>query len=270
MPPALSDLDSESEHGQSQVQSREPSPVEEKKVPVRKGRPAKRQVEEVPEVIEDAEESEDAEEVDDDQAASGSGEEEEEEYVVEKIVGHRFVGNACEYDVKWQGYDDPADRTWEPEDNLKKGAMDILQEYHEKIGGKPESKKRGKPSKTAAGAKRKGRQSSAPSASATPASTKRVKKEQEWAPPTGSWEGDIDYVDTVEETNDPKTGKKVRYAYVVWQNQKKTQHPLQHIYQKCPQKMLQYYESHLVFKSNDGEMESDLNGNNVTMEDDVL
>ena len=92
--------------------------------------------------------------------------------------------------------------------------MDILQEYHEKIGGKPEPKKRGKPAKTTAGAKRKGRQSSAPSASATPAPAKRVKKEQEWAPPAGSWEGDIDYVDTVEETNDPKTGKKINSAKV--------------------------------------------------------
>lgn len=74
----------------------------------------------------------------------------------------------------------------------------------------------------------------------------------------------MSHVDTVEETKNPKTGQLERFAYLVWNNQKKTQHPLKHIYQKCPQKvrspcfvaldlhtnsaqMLLYYESHLVF-----------------------
>jgi chromobox protein 1 len=74
---------------------------------------------------------------------------------------------------------------------------------------------------------------------------KRAKKEKEWSPPPGSWETEVDYVDTVEETIDHKTGNLTRYAYLVWNNQKKSQHPLHHVYQKCPQKMLQYYESHL-------------------------
>lgn len=68
---------------------------------------------------------------------------------------------------------------------------------------------------------------------------------QDWVPPDGSWELDVDYVDTVEEAMDPKSGKMTRFAYLVWNNQKKTQHPLGHVYHKCPQKMLMYYESHL-------------------------
>jgi chromobox protein 1 len=65
----------------------------------------------------------------------------------------------------------------------------------------------------------------------------KKEKEAEWSPPPGSWENDVDYVDTVEESADPKTGDLTRYAYLVWLNTKKTQHPLVHVYQKCPQKV---------------------------------
>jgi chromobox protein 1 len=116
----------------------------------------------------------------------------------------------------------------------------VLNEYFESIGGRPE-----------VGKKRKGRKSAARSESGTPAANKRLKQEKEWSPPPGSWEHDVNFVDTVEELKDPVTGKKVRYAYLVWVNQRKTQHPLAHVYQKCPQKMLDYYESHLVFSTND-------------------
>jgi chromobox protein 1 len=77
------------------------------------------------------------------------------------------------------------------------------------------------------------------------APAKKPKKEKEWTPPQGSWENDVDYVETVEQVPDPKTGEEKRYAYLVWNNDKKTQHLLSSVYQKCPQKMLQYYESHL-------------------------
>jgi chromobox protein 1 len=118
------------------------------------------------------------------------------------------------------------------------GAVEVLSEYWEQIGGRPEAK---------TGAKRKGRKSAAPeSETGTPASVaKRPRKEKEWSPPPGSWEQDVDYVETVSETIDTKTGQPQRFAYLVWNNRKKSQHPLHHIYTKCPQKMLQYYESHL-------------------------
>lgn len=105
----------------------------------------------------------------------------------------------------------------------------MLQEYWAEIGGKPEAPK-----------KRKGGKSTSES-EATPGSAKgankRMKREQEWSPPPGSWEHDVDTVDTVEENLDPATGKLQRYAYLVWKNQRKTQHPLAHVYQKCPQKV---------------------------------
>ncbi|KAF2263104.1 hypothetical protein CC78DRAFT_466513 [Lojkania enalia] len=139
------------------------------------------------------------------------------------------------YEVKWQGYEARKDRTWEPEDNLS-GALEILHEYWDSIGGRPNPKTR----------KRKGRKSAAEPETSTPVNdAKRARKEKEWSPPPGSWEHDVAYVDTVEESIDSKTGNPTRYAYLVWNNRRKTQHPLVHVNQKCPQKMLAYYESHL-------------------------
>jgi chromobox protein 1 len=163
------------------------------------------------------------------------------------------------------------------------GAADVLAEYHEEIGGRPQPK----------GMKRKAAPTGGKSESGTPAaSSKRgrpaddkpaPKVEKAWSPPPGSWEHDVSYVDTVEELSDgvdPKTGNKRVQAYVVWKNQRKTSHPLRLLYQKCPQKvwfdsshlgshdalhsradpsqMLMYYETHLVFTTIDSK--EDTNG----------
>jgi chromobox protein 1 len=124
------------------------------------------------------------------------------------------------------------------------GAVDVLNEYFAKIGGRPEPK----------GQKRKGRPSTAgiKSEPGNPvSSTKRAKSDKavkaikiepeekvvQWSPPPGSWEHDVDHIDTVEQTRNPKTGELEVFAYLVWKNEQKTQHPLKHVYQKCPQKV---------------------------------
>jgi chromobox protein 1 len=118
---------------------------------------------------------------------------------------------------------------WTHADNNREGARDVVEEYFEEIGGRPKPK---------GGQKRKGRQAGVTSESATPAaSAKKIKAEKTWVPPQGSWEHDVDYIDTVEERADPKTGELAKFAYLVWTNEKKTQHPLKHVYQKCPQKV---------------------------------
>lgn len=115
-------------------------------------------------------------------------------------------------------------------------AADVLKEYYDDIGGPPE--------RPAKGTKRKSTAATPKSATATPASSaKRSRKapeppEKPWSPPPGSWEHDVSHIDTVEQNLDPKTGRDAKFAYIVWNNQKKTQHPLQHVYTKCPQKVL--------------------------------
>jgi chromobox protein 1 len=119
----------------------------------------------------------------------------------------------------------------------------MLQSYYDSLGGRPTA------NGNSNSKKRKGRKSAAGDSPAPPVATssKRARKEREWSPPPGSWENDVDYIETVEqsETIEKETGEPTKYAYLTWNNGKKTQHPLRYVYQKCPQKMLLYYESHL-------------------------
>lgn len=70
--------------------------------------------------------------------------------------------------------------------------------------------------------------------------------------PPGSWEELVSNIDHIEETLDPKTGGLKRVAYIHWcdgDDPVHTRHDLTTLYKKCPQKMLVYYESHLVFRN---------------------
>lgn len=53
-----------------------------------------------------------------DELADGSDEEGEDEYSVEEITEHKILKGKIMYRVKWLGYDDEADMTWEPAENL--------------------------------------------------------------------------------------------------------------------------------------------------------
>ena len=60
----------------------------------------------------------------------------DEEYEVEKVLDKRVqVGNQVEYLVKWKGYDDPDDNTWEPADNLReaKVAIDMFEKEEMRV-----------------------------------------------------------------------------------------------------------------------------------------
>lgn len=109
--------------------------------------------------------------------------------------------------------------------------IDALAEYHKSIGGRPDN------------TKKRGRKSAANSETSNPVAAKRMKKEKPWAPPAGSWEDDVDHVETVEQRVNPKTGRQEKFGYLIWKSrteegtQIKTQHPLQLIFKKCPQKV---------------------------------
>lgn len=54
-----------------------------------------------------------------DEREDGSEDGGEDEYSVDKIVAHDFERNGqVKYHVKWLGYEDEADITWEPAENL--------------------------------------------------------------------------------------------------------------------------------------------------------
>lgn len=53
------------------------------------------------------------------EVAEDDEEDEEDEYRVEKIIQHGYgKGGVVIYQIKWLGYDDEADLTWEPVENL--------------------------------------------------------------------------------------------------------------------------------------------------------
>jgi len=180
-------------------------------------------------------------EMEDDIEEEGEGDGEEtgeDEYVVEAIKDHRFEGKTLMLLVKWKGYEKKSDMTWEPEENCE-GAKEVLDEYFESIGGKPQyaapTNKRSRPSVGTPGTAKK--KKTTPS-NDSPAPT----EEPKWKPPPGSWEEEIQAIDTLEKT------EKGLICYLQWANGRKSQHEVHTVYKKAPQRMLKFYEQHLVFK----------------------
>ncbi|KAE9380734.1 hypothetical protein N431DRAFT_362753 [Stipitochalara longipes BDJ] len=253
MPPQITDDEA------SDVSDANPAPVtikQEKKVKEVKEK-AKEKAK--PKVVEEPEESlmveseKDEDEDDDDDDEVGP-----DEYVVESIRSHLVDEDTGElrFEVKWEGYEKVSDRTWEPEENLET-ASKVLNEYLAKVGGKEailaawrekkESAKKGRKrnrastgAETANGTKR-GKKNGHPKDESPPVSALKA----EWKPPTGSWEEHVTGIDACE-GNDNNV-----VVYLTWKGGHKTQHPLPQVYKRCPQKMLKFYESHLVFKKND-------------------
>lgn len=207
--------------------------------------------------------------------------EDPETFVVEAIKDHRsdFEDGAMRYYVKWKGYEKKSDRTWETEDNLE-GAKEVLEAYWKSIGGKPVpdepksvTKKRGrqstggkkpdqakrpKMSKTSSG-KGRGRKSggvSEPEQDGSPVPLMGYTDEgdDDWkAPPAkdGAWDPLVQAVDTV--TRENADGE--LWGYLIWNAKNedgrfyRSKAKLPVIYRACPQRMLHFYEKHLVFSS---------------------
>lgn len=162
--------------------------------------------------------------------------------------------------VKWKGYEDPADQTLEPEENLlssphfafipcclqwpisnrvhstRDGAQDAVSEYFELLGGRPEKST-------------KKRKSLGTAASSTPNQTpaKKARKSlgstngtpdteaggPDWLPKSKNWDKEVHKVETIiRESNDNL------YALLHWKNDKKSKVSIQQCYDKCPQKVM--------------------------------
>ncbi|RGP70682.1 putative chromatin-associated swi6 [Fusarium longipes] len=190
----------------------------------------------------------------------GEGEDDEDldedEFVVEAIRKH-FVDEdgTLKFQVKWEGYDAKKDLTWEPEENLRESAQEILDQYFEKLGGR---EKIFEETETAAKTKKRRRATNGTPSTAASTTTKRSRREKHpadttppttskpWSPPAGSWE---DEIESIELEQDDVMGKII--VYLRWKNGKKTKHDTEVIYRKCPQKMLRFYERHLKIDRGD-------------------
>ncbi|KAI7248251.1 hypothetical protein KC343_g1120 [Hortaea werneckii] len=208
----------------------------------------------------------------------------EDEYRVEKIVKHDWLDDGTlVYQIKWQGYEDAGDMTWEPVENLE-GAKDILQTYLKKIGGTPEPPapkiKRGDSTRKSGGGKRSASEAFATDSPAPASSSKKrgskgkatsktngtaddAAETAKRALPPGTWDNDVLRVTSIIEESVPSTtsatslarnksaaGKESKelIGLLEWKDGgAKTQHKMKVLRQKVPQRLLDYYEQHLVF-----------------------
>merc|ERR1712032_969931 len=56
----------------------------------------------------------------------------EDEYIVEKILDKKKVNGKIKYKVKWEGYDNLDDCTWEPKENLK-NVLYLIEEFDKSL-----------------------------------------------------------------------------------------------------------------------------------------
>ena len=70
----------------------------------------------------------------------------EDEYIVEKILDKKRVNGFTKYKVKWEGYEDLADCTWEPKENLENVAY-LIEEFDNSLRQKEKNLKLGKEKK---------------------------------------------------------------------------------------------------------------------------
>ncbi|PWY78281.1 hypothetical protein BO70DRAFT_363166 [Aspergillus heteromorphus CBS 117.55] len=169
-----------------------------------------------------------------------------------------------QFHVKWTGYDDPADMTVEPEKNLLDGAKDVVEQYFKLLGGRPEKpsaqpKKRksmGRPPKATPEKQPepKRRRKSRAETAATPPDDDEAEaggdgdgdseETSTWVPKSKSWENEVELVETI--VREPGTTNLL--AFLNWKNGKKSKVSIETCYDRCPKKMLKFYEQHLVFK----------------------
>lgn len=132
----------------------------------------------------------------------------------------------------------------------RENAREILKAYHRSIGGTPQP-----PSKGKGKAKR-----SLSAAADSPVGKKRGRKSEtngtavvkEEKLPIGSWESLCTVAAIIEEHELPDASSTKKQAdnkslvgMLQWNDGRKTQHPMGTLRTKCPQRVLDYYESHL-------------------------
>ncbi|KAF8359362.1 cec-4 [Pristionchus pacificus] len=120
-------------------------------------------------------------------ASESSGSESDPEYIVEAILDKRTKKGQVEYLIKWEGYDDPEENTWESDVS---GCREKVAEFenNQKSNGTPSTRK-GTAASTPVSAKAtptSSRRSAAAKKDQTPESEDEEVEEEESTPPRGS------------------------------------------------------------------------------------
>ncbi|KAI5455653.1 hypothetical protein BGZ63DRAFT_397636 [Mariannaea sp. PMI_226] len=168
-------------------------------------------------------------------------------FVVQDILQHRIDKfGGLEFLVKWEGYDGDDEKTWEPEEHLMVSGPCLLETYfaknHRRYKDFSRIDKRNRD-------KKRKRRSESPSQSSL-TSTEQIKRitttapfvtrKRKWSPPLSSWETEIETIDAFQMIDNTDL-----IGYVCWGNGMKTQHPKKVLDEKCPQKVIQFLDSHL-------------------------
>lgn len=136
-------------------------------------------------------------------------------------------------------------------------ARDLLAAYHHSIGGEPAAEDEGATSLKKKSSRKSLRQDSMASGtedSAAPPSKRQKRKQEDaasdddddagfgnWMPTSSSWEKSIKEIQTVE--RDEKSND--LYILMIFKNGKKSRIKNSLVRNKCPQKLLDFYEAHL-------------------------
>jgi len=149
-----------------------------------------------------------------------------EEYEVEKILDHRTRKGKAEYLIKWKGYDNEDDNTWEPVENLD--CKDKIEEFNSK---KKKSEEKDKEKK---GEKRK-------SETTSKKEEPKKKKEKDDSKPRGFSRG-LTAERIIGATNDPGE----LFFLIKWKgNDEADLVPAKEANVKIPQIVIKFYEERL-------------------------
>ncbi|KAG0275675.1 hypothetical protein BGZ95_008507 [Linnemannia exigua] len=212
---------------------------------------------------------------------------EEAEFDVEQVVGHKYVKGKLHYHIKWKGYDSDENTWEDTDGVFCTDLIEAYWTRHKQAGGlrtdlrgipmkDPARSVKSKGTQGVLKALKKDRdidtvmevapakrqKTSGPAKYSLRESFKVVRKAEEngvganksssnsngansnkWVPPKNwtSWEDKVETIQTVERSDQRLL---IRLA---WKNGKETQHPIETAHEKCPQKLIQYYESHIKF-----------------------
>ncbi|KAH6961681.1 hypothetical protein BKA56DRAFT_451730, partial [Ilyonectria sp. MPI-CAGE-AT-0026] len=153
-------------------------------------------------------------------------------FIVDSIQKHAVDENGnTKFQVKWQGYEDEKDWTWEPLKNLRISGEEMIRDYFDRLAEKSSGMKE---SRMAVGTKcHENAGGHVPRASSRRHSLSLpISKTLKWRAPVGSWE---DKIQTIDGCEDAGNGDLI--VYVTWKGGQQTRHKAQMMHAKCPQKV---------------------------------